>query len=135
MISKDTIKITYVLVCDDLREEKDSKKFTILGLYSRQMILGSFPVVLPKLAFRICLSPVKVDAKMSLDVIRPDGKLIGNAQIKIESIDDPRGEAIVNLILSPFPVEIAGEYKLVITHEEKKFSAVAFEAVGRKSPK
>lgn len=130
MNRKEATKIKYVLVCDDLREEKDSKKFTILGLYAGKIILGSLPALLPKLAFRICLHPVKVDDKMSIELIRPDGELIGSGQFRIDSIEDPRGEAVVNLILSPFPVEKSGEYKLVLKRGGgNKFSIVAFEAV------
>ena len=53
MSKREPVAIKYVLVCDDLREEKDTKKFTVLGLYSRKIFLNAVPVMLPKLAFRI----------------------------------------------------------------------------------
>lgn len=99
------------------------------------MILGSIPAILPKLAFRICLHPVKIHDKMSIELIRPDGVIIGGGQIKVDAIEDPQGEAVVNLILSPFPIEKPGEYKLVLQQGDNKFSIVAFEAVLGKSTK
>jgi len=136
MNRKESLKIKYVLVCDDLREEKDSKKFTILGLYSGIMILGPLPAMLPKLAFRICLHPVKVGDKLSIELIRPDGELIGSGQMKVDAIEDPQGEAFVNLVIAPFPVEKSGEYKIVLKRgKENKVPIVAFEAVLRKPTK
>lgn len=127
-------KIKYILVCDDMREEKDSRKFTLLGLYSGKIILDEIPALLPKLAFRICIAPIKVGDTITLDLIRPDGKLIGSGEVKIELDGDHRGEAFVSLILAPFPIEVNGPYKLVLKKGEKKSSAVAFEAV-HKAPK
>lgn len=127
-------KIKYILVCDDMREEKDSRKFTLLGLYSGKILLDEIPALLPKLAFRICIAPIKVGDKITLDLIRPDGKLIGSGQANIELEGDLRGEAFVSLILAPFPIELKGPYKLVLKQgEKKKSSAVAFEA-GLKAP-
>jgi len=135
MSKREPVAIKYVLVCDDLREEKDTKKFTVLGLYSRKIFLNAVPVMLPKLAFRICIGPVRVDDIMTMNLIRPDGELIGGGQIKIESAGDHQGEAFVNIVLSPFPIDKTGTYKLVLKHGKKESTAVAFEAEQKQHPK
>lgn len=128
MGSQETAKIKYILVCDDMREEKDTGKFTLLGLYSGMIMVNAFPALLPKIAFRICLAPLKFGDTISMELIRPDSQLIGSGQIRIEAVADRSGEGFVNFILAPFPVELPGEYKLVLKQGEKKSAAVAFEA-------
>ena len=128
MSNQELAKINYILVCDNLREEKDSKKFTVLGLYSGTLRLPAFPALMPTLAFRISIRDVKVGRTMTMSLIRPDGALIGSGEIKIESMGNDRKKAFVNLILAPFPIETPGLYKLVLTQGKKKSTAVAFEA-------
>ncbi len=135
MSSQETAKIKYILVCDDLREEKGSGKFTLLGLYSGTLRVNAYPAVLPKIAFRICLAPLKIGDTISMELVRPDGQLIGNGQVKIEALADRHGEGFVNFILAPFPLAMAGEYKLVLTQGEKKNTAVAFEATQTETKK
>ncbi len=128
MSNLEKAKINYILVCDDLREEKDSNKFTLLGLYSGKLRMDVIPAILPKIAIRICIRDVKIGSTMKIDLIRPDGTLIGGGPIRIEAMEKSRGEAFVNLIFAPFPVDAPGPYKLVLTQGEKKNSMVAFEA-------
>jgi hypothetical protein len=128
MSNPEIAKISYILVCDDLREEKESNKFTLLGLYSGKLRLDAIPAMLPKIAFRICIRDVKIGSTMNMDLYRPDGSIVGGGKIKIEAMDNGRGEAFVNLIFAPFPIDAPGPYKFVLTQGDKKSSAVAFEA-------
>ena len=135
MSSQEAAKIKYILMCDDMREEKDTAKFTLLGLYSGMIRVNAFPALLPKIAFRICLAPLRIGDTISMELIRPDGQLIGSGQVKIEAVADHSGEGFVNFILAPFPVAVPGAYKLVLKQGDKKSTAIAFEAEHKKPAK
>jgi len=133
MSSKDLPKINFVLVCDDIREEKNTNKVMLWGLYTQKMFLPSVPAMLPKLAMRLSLDMSKpIVEDIEVLVRRPDKAILGGMKgIKIEVPPEAGGEGNLNLVFSPFPVELAGEYEVVLEHNKKQVSKVAFEVVIR----
>jgi len=133
MSSKVLPKINYILVCDDLREEKDTNKVMLWGLYTVKMFLPSLPAILPKLAMRLSLDVSKpLLDEVEVIVRRPDKAILGSMKgVKLQVQPEGGGEGSMNLLFSPFPIELAGQYEVVLRHDKKEISVVAFEAVVR----
>ena len=48
------------IVCDDIREEK-SNKFSLMGIYGKDIVFNKLPALLPKLCLAILLEEVQTD--------------------------------------------------------------------------
>jgi len=121
MTDKGLLHVKYVIVCDDIREEK-SNKAILIGVYSERVIVKALPTLLPKLAFRICFDIQKsMNARFMFSVKKPDGKYVGPPfPMEIKSKIVGLKEAYVNIILSPFVVDLEGNYGIYITVDDKE---------------
>jgi hypothetical protein len=101
-------KKIHAIVCDDIREEKNNK-FSLMGMYGKEIIFNKLPAVLPKLCILILIEEVrekftKIEITMKLPKTKPQ---VFNRQV-------PPNIALksdFNFIfcLSPFKVEETGE--------------------------
>jgi hypothetical protein len=67
-----------IIICDDVRAEAGGKQM-IFGLYDEEILVQSFPVVLPKLCFRISTRVYGSDPKtISFKIHGKDGQEIVN---------------------------------------------------------
>lgn len=134
MKGKPDLIVRYVLICDDIREEKSGKE-TLVGVYNEKIIVGSLPALLPKLCFRICVAPVQRSIDVSLSVQAPkDGESITGLKAVIPvKVEKATGHTL-NLIMSPFVIKSEGEYSLIIEHGENKETALKFCVEIRKNP-
>lgn len=109
----------YVLICDDIREEK-SNKLLLIGLYANRILLDSIPGMLPKLCLRICFDLSAPHAeKFDIVIRRPDNVEIGPFTVRLPPPFDEYREAAINLNIVPFPLEHEGTYE-VIARKEKE---------------
>lgn len=102
------IKKIHTIVCDDIREEKNNK-FSLMGIYGKEIIFNKLPALLPKLCIIIMIEEVrekfaKIEITMKLPKTKPQ---VFNRQV-------PPNIALksdFNFIfcLSPFKVEETGE--------------------------
>lgn len=123
----------YILVCDDIREEK-SNKMILVGLYANRIIVESLPVLMPRLSIRICFDLSRpYRARFELAIRRPDGAAIGPFPVDVPPATDEFLESCINVNLVPFPLEIGGRYEVVATHGggEALLGAFAVEAAHR----
>ncbi len=104
----------YVLICDDIREEK-SNKIILIGLYANKIIIDSLPGLIPKLCLRICfdMSSPCVD-RFHLVIRRPDGSEIGPFFVTLPPAGDEFRESAININIVPFPLEQEGMYEVVV---------------------
>jgi hypothetical protein len=102
------VKKIHTIVCDDIREEKNNK-FSLMGIYGKEIVFNKLPALLPKLCIIIMLEEVrekfaKIEITMKLPKTKPQ---VFNRQV-------PSNVALksdFNFIfcLSPFKVEETGE--------------------------
>jgi hypothetical protein len=85
-------RFLHTIYCDDVREEK-SNKITLVGVYSSDLFVAAFPVVLPKLMMFITLvTPAeKPFESLSLKVLRDEETLFEGAI----PVDDFRKQSTV----------------------------------------
>jgi hypothetical protein len=104
----------YVLICDDIREEK-SNKIILIGLYANKIIIDSLPGLIPKLCIRICFDMSGPCAdRFHLVIRRPDGGEIGPFFVMIPPPSDEFLESSININIVPFPLEQEGIYEIVV---------------------
>ncbi len=92
-------KVTSFIVCDDVRREA-SGKYTIIGVYSKIIIVRSFPAQLPQITFQITCDLDRADFEnVKLVVLDTDNtKMVeANGKIKIGNVDEPINIAIAFL--------------------------------------
>ncbi len=104
----------YVLICDDIREEK-SNKIILIGLYSNKIIIDSLPGLIPKLCLRICfdMSSPCTD-RFHLVIRRPDRSEIGPFFVTLPPPGDEFRESSINIHIVPFPLEQEWMYEVIV---------------------
>lgn len=115
------------LFLDDIREEV-SGKFSLIGLYGKDMVLGiAPPITLPKFCIVNRIFGGEGSAVFKFSFKDPEGvELIAAAnQFEVDMQPDSMGN--LNLILSPFKINKAGKYKFTIFIDEVKFYSTFFE--------
>lgn len=126
--------VRYALVCDDIREEKSGKE-TLVGVYSNKIIVGGLPAVLPKLCFRIRITPIRRPLDISLSLRAPEGgDSITGLKAVLPARAEESGEHTLNLVMSPFVLKAEGEYSLIVEHGGKEETALKFTAEVLKTP-
>jgi hypothetical protein len=126
MSDKSLPKFKYALVCDDIREEIGGK-VTLVGVYSTKIIVPKVPGHFPKLCLRICFDAKKPfpDA-VHLSIRHVNGKvLMGGAVPTPKPIGE--NEGYINLTVTPFVVDAAGEYELVASNGGKEIVILRFD--------
>lgn len=64
-------RVVSFIVCDDVRREANGKEI-LIGVYSRDILVQSTPIVLPQLTFRIVLEIEKLFEQFKLVIIQPN---------------------------------------------------------------
>lgn len=122
------------LLLDDIREEKN-EKFSLIGLYARDIILDTtvLPLILPKLCFFTRIYGGEGDFNINYSIQDPDGEEL-LASLPTQAIN-AKNETFGNLvfILSPFNIKKLGEYKFRILINNKEFYSMIF-AIRIKNP-
>jgi len=112
MTGKSPPHFKYVIVCDDIREEK-SNKTLIVGMYASKIIVPRVPAVLPKLCFRLCFDTTRSNLNtFNLLIRKPSGIKVGPFAVNPPShVDVPEG--YINISIIPFPIEEIGAYDVI----------------------
>ena len=125
-------RVKYLLVCDDIREEKNNKVM-IIGLYANKIIVDTIPAMLPKLAIRLCFDLSRPFAEsFSLAIRRPDGMQVGPFHVVVPPAASPEyPESCINLNIVPFPLEAEGVYEIVARGDDAEagFGRFSVEAL------
>ena len=115
-------KIT-TLLCDDVREETGGK-FSLMGIYTKDMIFPQFPALLPKICLCIMLDNVKTDfGTCNVTFHNPQQESVS---LKLEIPEKQVGRTIsLFAIYIPFRVVSAGDAKFEVRFgTNKKPSAI-----------
>jgi len=122
--------VKYVIMCEDIREEKNNKAI-LIGVYSSKIIFHiPLPAVFPKLCFRICFDVSKPYAEtINLRIRKPDKTEMGPFPASLQKNDEDTGEHFLNFALSPFPFEKEGFYDVIVEHAGKEEAAFRFHVV------
>lgn len=115
------------LFLDDIREEV-SGKFSLIGLYGADMVLGvSLPAALPKFCIMNRISGGEGQAVLKFSFKDPEGVeiLVNSNQVKVDM--QPNSIGNLNLVLSPFTINKAGKYRFTIFLENAEFYSTHFE--------
>ena len=112
-------KKIHTIVCDDIREEKNNK-FSLMGMYGKEIIFNKLPALLPKLCIIIMIEEIreKFD-KIEITLKLPKAKQqVFNRQVP----SNIRLKSDFNFILciSPFKVDDSGEAKFDIRIGDSK---------------
>jgi len=132
---KKRYEIASVLVCDDVRQERNGKEI-IIGLYNEAIILSSFPGQLQSLAFRIALRPLISDIeKFTVSVRKKSTKesvINLNADITAPlSVGEPN---IISFAVANPKFTEPGQFEILFAADDEKPSVVStFEVRGPKT--
>jgi len=114
-----------VIYADDLRQEIDGK-ITIVGMYSVQMLVPAFPIVLPKLAVLMtAVTPAEQPfGKFTLQLLKDDQVLLNidagaPEQENLQQGSDASGATTIELqfasVLSPLQLDGPCKLKALLT--------------------
>ena len=107
------------IVCDDVREEKNSK-FSLMGVYGKEIIFNKLPAILPKLYLVIMIEDVKEKFnEITLTLKMPKAK---PQVLNRKFPEDIRLGVNFNYIagFSPFKADRAGEAKFELRIGDSK---------------
>ena len=101
-------KKIHTIICDDIREEKNNK-FSLMGMYGKEIIFNKLPALLPKLCLFIMLEEVgekfaNIEITMKLPKEKPhvfNREIPPNIPLK--------SDFHFIFLISPFKVDSAGE--------------------------
>ncbi len=119
-------KKTITILCDDIRMETGNK-FSIMGVYPRDVLFKSLPAILPKLSLVIMLEDItKLFTKFEMTLKCPE------MDPAIFTYDAPKdielgGQSTLLMSVSPFKVKIPGKATFEITFPEEKKPSIVHE--------
>jgi len=125
-----------VQFCDDIRQEVGNK-YSLIGCYGPSMLVGAFPVLLPKLcAFLRIYTPIsRPFARVSMRILRGDQSLT-EMEIPQQALENIRGGQQLQdatliivgsaLVMSPFPVEEPTMLRVEVETEDGVLSGGKF---------
>lgn len=119
-------KHDFTIFCDDIREES-SGKLIIIGLYAKDIVLGSpMPVTLPKLCFLTRLTGGSGEFEVAHSLKTPEGKelLSDMTPGKIQASPEGMGNLVVNV--APFLAEKEGRYKYSVVIDGETVHTLEF---------
>ena len=128
MAARKNPKFNYAIICDDIRQEVGNK-FSLIGIYLKEIIVSKFPITLPKLCFAIEYENIVGGDKFSIELTDPSGKRLGGL-VEGEAPEKIEGYARfqINAAFSPLIAKDKGDYKLaiVINKDKKKKKEIIF---------
>ncbi|NOZ22405.1 MAG: hypothetical protein GXP25_15095 [Planctomycetes bacterium] len=119
-------KLIDVIVCDEVRQE-NTGKLLVIGMYLDNVGVPRTPFMLPVLSF---LCKWRVEAGVSL---AGTFKVVGPSNQTVRKLDFPAATApagaggllLTTIRLQPFPIEEAGQYRLMFKPEGGRARAIA----------
>jgi len=132
----DHYKLSYVLMCDDVRQETNGKEI-LIGVYNDVMLLNSFPVIFSKLIFRIVIRKAKEKSTLNAFTVRlnsPDGKTMVDYSSSVEQVKQSETLVIFNIALQGVAIVTPGRYTLFFGIDEKPREVWSFEARAHPNP-
>lgn len=133
---KKNIKLIDWMICEDIRQEANGKRMFI-GVYDENITVSAVPMMLPQLFFYskwdITEAPIK---KFEFKLIQPNEKIIGPivSELPSPSPESKGRRAVVQIGLSPFNIEVSGEYKIEVKINDIDYSTIASFQVTLLSP-
>lgn len=110
-MKKDMPKLIDWMICDDVRVENNGKTI-IIGIYHDNIIVPELPFVMPNLVtwtkWDVTKGPIK---KFEFTITAPDDKIMGHVADR-PSAKATGKKAILQIVISPFVIKEAGEYRI-----------------------
>lgn len=116
-----------VIVCDDIRNE-NGNKFSLMGVYTKSIILSSFPTILPKFCLCIMLEHVKINFQECRVTVKcPETEPI-DLFVKSDNNADQIGKDInIFAFIVPLRILKPGPVKLEISFDKNPIFKHQFE--------
>ncbi len=124
------MKIDFVLMCDDVRDEVTGKT-TIVGIYNENITLDKFPGLLPVLCFWLnCSVEGKLSGDLRLAFDSPSKRRLATWQMPTppkELEPDPNISVQIAWKISPIRFDELGTYTLTAYSEGQEKIVYSFE--------
>ncbi len=118
-------KVTTIL-CDDLRMELGNK-FSIMGVYGREMLFSSIPALLPRISLAVKLEGIKkIFTDFHVRLKTPDNES-KNFTYPAPANLELDGETNLLIVISPFRVTSPGKAAIEITFSGDKKPSIIHE--------
>ena len=131
-------KIVHTIICDDIREEIGNK-ITFVGAYGLDIFTKKIPFIFPKLCFVNFVRDIKSGDSISIELINPSGKRLGNIITNTMPKNGVGHETktAIFAIFSPLTIQEEGLHKLKITFndDDKSKNEFAFNIKVAEKPK
>lgn len=103
----------HIILCDDVRTETGNK-FSLMGVYHRNMVFKDFPAALPKLCFCIMIEGIKVDFRECNVVVKCPETEPMSILLRLSEENYTGRDMVLFAIMAPFRVKAAGTAKLEV---------------------
>jgi hypothetical protein len=131
-------KVVHAIICDDIREERGNK-ITFVGTYGPDIFTTKIPFIFPKLCFVNFVRDIKSGDSISIELINPSGKRLGNIitnTMQKNGVGHENKTAIF-AIFSPLRIHEEGLHKLkiIFNDDDKSKNEFAFNIKVAEKPK
>ncbi|MBW2370748.1 MAG: hypothetical protein JRH15_22990 [Deltaproteobacteria bacterium] len=109
----------FVIVCDDVRNEVGDK-ISLMGIYSRDVIVPKVPTILQKLSFVLTLRGIKKKFKSVWVTIKCKGTKEPLLEQKLQVDPGPANNLHLIAQFAPFRIDKTGVYRLEYKFSKKK---------------
>ena len=113
-------KHEFTVMLDDIREEKGGK-FTLIGLYSKDIIVDFIPTTIAKFCFFTRLLGGEGQFNFKFSLKDPDGNEMLTKFSPFQINTSAESHSNLNLTISPFTIKKEGNYKFAMLLDDKPF--------------
>lgn len=113
------------LMLDDIREEKGGK-FSLIGLYTQDIIVEALPALLSKLCFFSRLKGGEGDFSVKFSIKDPNGDEMLSKFSPFNITARKDGYSHVNFLISPFSLHFEGKYDFTMYLDGEPFHETSF---------
>lgn len=114
------------ILCDDVRSEVGNK-FSLIGIYSKDIVFNEIPALYPKLCIVIFLEELKElfhDVKVVLKTPESDDVVI---KMKTPSEASLKGNLVLTFALSPFRIKAIGKARFSVYFGDAKRPSITHD--------
>lgn len=141
MKTKELAKVTNLLICEDIREEKD-QKLTYVGVYSgNKMLLESIPTLLPKLFMQFTIDIREtIPSHFHFELRRPNDVVYRQLSFEIPSFEIPKTPTNkhrtleIRLLFAPFEITEMGRYRIMASLNKRLKEIGSLEVAKKEAP-
>lgn len=123
-MSKTLPRHEITLMLDDIREERGGK-FSLIGLYTQDIIVEALPTMMSKLCLFTRMKGGEGTFSVRFSIKGPNGDEM-LAKFSPFSMTAREGYSHVNFMISPFGIKLEGRYDLTMYLDDELFYEMSF---------